>query len=75
MKQVLTTREQLNKIVQGVNADIASDFAIKKKDFAMGMLLTLHTQHVMDAVCDILFGKEENNEEKTGCKEDPHTQN
>ena len=74
MKQVLTTREQLNKIARRVNADIASDFAIKKKDFAMGMLLTLHTQHVMDAVCDILFRKEESNEEKTDCKEDPYTQ-
>lgn len=74
MKQVLITREELNKIVQRVNADIASDFANKKKAFAMGMLLILHTQHVMDEVCDILFGKEENNEEKTNCKEDPHTQ-
>ena len=74
MKQVLITREQLNKIVREINANIASDFAIKKKDFAMGMLLTLHTQHVMDDVCDILFGKEESDAEKTGCKEDPHAQ-
>lgn len=41
----------------------------------MGMLLTVHTKHVMHVVCDKLFGKEESDaEKKTGCKEDPHAQ-
>lgn len=30
MKQILITRELLNKIVSNVNADIASDFATQK---------------------------------------------
>ena len=65
MKQVLITREQLNKIVAEVNADIATDLASKKKNgFIMGMLLTVHTEHVIHVVCDKLFGKEESDEEK-----------
>lgn len=75
MKQVLITRKQLSEIVLHVNADIAADFAVEKCDFMTGMLLTLHTQHVMDVVCDKLFGKEESDaEKKTGCKESSHAQ-
>lgn len=74
MKQILITREQLNKIVREVNADIASDFAAKQDAFMTGMLLTVHTNHVMNVVCDKLFGKEESDAEKTGFKEDPHAQ-
>ena len=71
MKQVLITAEQLNKVVGEVNANILSNSRGEKKDFAIDLLLTLHTTRVMFDVCNILFGKEENNEKKTDSKKIP----
>ena len=68
MKQVLITKEQLNKIACEVNAGIISEFVSKKDDIFAGMVLTIHTEQVMRKVCDILFGKEESNAEKTDSK-------
>ena len=74
MKQILITREQLTKITRDVYTDIAADIAVKQNDFMQGMILTIHTRYVINKVCDILFGKEESDAEKTGCKEDSHAE-